>query len=85
MENSNEQESEQTLPALVIFIINIFIFVTYLYLGFSSNLSDSIIGFMLFIHVGICVAFGGISKRSVWYISAAIVALPLISLIFSYL
>ncbi|SNR93427.1 hypothetical protein [Flavobacterium sp. ov086] len=85
MENSNENESKKTLSTLAILLINIFIFITYLFIGFSSDLPDSMIGFMLFIHVGICIIFGGISKRSVWYIAAGIIALPLISLIFSYI
>lgn len=84
MENSNENESKETLPTFAILLINILIFIIYLFIGFSSDLSDNIIGFMLFIHVVICIVFGGISKRSIWYITAGIIALPLISLIFSY-
>ncbi|WP_343697628.1 hypothetical protein [Flavobacterium sp.] len=84
MENSNENESEKTLPTYAILLINIIIFIIYLFIGFSSDLSDNIIGFMLFIHVVICIVFGGISKRTVWYITAGIIAFPLISLILSY-
>jgi hypothetical protein len=83
MENSIEKESEKTFPTFAIVLINILIFIAYLYIGFSSNLSDNIIGFLLFIHVAICIIFGLISKRSVWFILAGIVALPIISLIFS--
>ena len=84
MENSIEKEPKKPFPTFAIVLINILIFIVYLFIGFSSDLSDKIIGLLLFSHVVICIIFGGISKRLVWYILAGIIALPLISLIISY-
>ena len=83
MENSIEKELKKSFPTFAIVLINILVFIAYLIVGFSADLSDKIIGSLLFLHVAISVMIGAISKRTVWFIIAGIIALPLISLIMS--
>jgi len=80
---NEENRNEQTISAFVILGINILSLVVYLTLVFSAELSDTVGAFFLFCHVLICIAFAINSKRQVWWVSACIVALPLISVVTS--
>lgn len=80
---NEENRDDQTMSAFAILGINILSLTAYLTLVFSAELSDTVGAFFLLCHVLICVVFAINSKRPVWWVSACIVALPLISVVIS--
>lgn len=78
---NEENRNKQTISAFAILGINILSLVAYLTLVFNAELSDTIGAFFLLCHALICITFAIKSKRPVWWVSAFIVVLPLISVV----
>ena len=81
-EPEEEQEYHEPMPPLAIIGINFGALVIYLAIIINSNsIPDSVGAFILTCHLLICIGFAVYSKRTPWWISACIVALPLFSVL----